>query len=625
MAEMSLVAQHSAKVDPALFKMCQKILQTYQEPKDPEPTKKTDGDDAPFVTRSGVECKEISHVGTIAHTLAVASSKEGDQVFVLQYKPTPSVEETTTDHSRATCDKYTTTLTHLKATRLNSRRGYLVWKNNIYTKIDVLKKECVDLRERMASLRGEMIDVGVVKYDEMQKLLVTLVGCHSQIKKHQQMLVDGFSTILNLKVESSTPFNIDLQISQHTKKIVDLRLQESRVQKTALECEDGSVKKEETCNKLQVLFTQIWDETSRLKKLKALLSATFAYEVEAKMVPTALPGQLQIQAVHTKIQFSTQYKPKGFNQDLYIFAQTGPSIGMARFHNDELGPFRETPLKNRDFTSVTIGDDIFVMHTHAHSKDLFSYNKHSRVWTKKAPMLDIRENMSSAVLGGKIYVFSRACRKQVYYHPDRRDDARYDTISYKDKLDSLMESYDPVKNLWSHVELQNPCTPDRTLWQHQGLTIGNQIYILMRGVSHSMCGIFTFTPGDNKLVKIPGGDKFFEMDSTMVANDGFLYVIGGREWEKLPKTVQCFDLQRRVWREDVAQLQDGCSKGHAVVFEGRIHVFGGKTEGSRESHYRNKYQRFMRVQRYDAMNNKWEFVDSLRVNVGNLQYGVVLC
>jgi len=104
-----------------------------------------------------------------------------------------------------------------------------------------------------------------------------------------------------------------------------------------------------------------------------------------------------------------------------------------------------------------------------------------------------------------------------------------------------------------------------------------------------------------------------------------LYVCGGREWEKLPEAVPGFDLQRGVVREDVAQLQEGGSKGHAVVFEGRIHVCGGKTEGSRESHYRNKYQRFMRVKRYDPMNNKWEFLDSLRVNVGNLQYGVVLC
>ena len=101
-------------------------------------------------------------------------------------------------------------------------------------------------------------------------------------------------------------------------------------------------------------------------------------------------------------------------------------------------------------------------------------------------------------------------------------------------------------------------------------------------------------------------------DFCIVANDDFIYFIGGIEWTgdqfMFLSDVDRYDLSRNKW-DKVADIQSARKWAHGAAVNEKIYIAGGIFKGSRLPESR-------KCEVYDESTNEWQFITSFRIGPG---------
>jgi N-acetylneuraminic acid mutarotase len=232
-------------------------------------------------------------------------------------------------------------------------------------------------------------------------------------------------------------------------------------------------------------------------------------------------------------------------------------------------------------------------------------------WQTLAPMPSARQELSSAVLNGKIYVIAgfdsggASTSTVEVYNPATNSWASAQSIPIANNHNNAAVAagklytfggvsnaafvYDPALNTWSPVASMN--------FQHGGTAavgvINNKIYVAGgNGGGMQQRELEVYDPATNTWTNLAPMSVARNHTGGGVIN-GKLYVVGGRDSTNAPTALEVYDPQNNAW-STLASMPTGRSGIGVGVVNGELYVFGGEIPSLHPE-----------VEVYDPVGNSW--------------------
>jgi kelch-like protein 17 (actinfilin)/kelch-like protein 20 len=201
------------------------------------------------------------------------------------------------------------------------------------------------------------------------------------------------------------------------------------------------------------------------------------------------------------------------------------------------------------------------------------FDSMANVWEAMAPMSTARDELTAAVVDGKLYAMGG-------------NDADGESLSF-------VERYDPAKNAWEAVA---PMSTAR-----KGLAaaaVDGKLYVMGGHDNQNRLGsVERYDPAKNAWEAVaPTSTARYDLAAAVV--DGKLYVMGGADAAgTVSNSVERYDPAKNVW-EAVTPMCMARDAPAAAVSDGKLYVMGG---------YDHQHP-LSSVERYDPAKNAWEAV-----------------
>ena len=193
--------------------------------------------------------------------------------------------------------------------------------------------------------------------------------------------------------------------------------------------------------------------------------------------------------------------------------------------------------------------------------DLEAYDPVYDQWLAETPLPRGLERFGMAVHGGRLYAAGG------FAAGDPQTGFETEVVIRRARPSADMWSYDPDGGVWQ----REPAMPSPRS-NFALVASGDRLYAL-GGAGDAT--VFAYDPGEQAWETLDAPAETARIGAAAVAHDGLIYLIGGVIDNAATARVDVFDPDSASWRR-AADLPDARASVAAAVYQGRIHIFGGR-------------------------------------------------